>query len=1857
METGKDASGYNIGDRSSNQKRNRRYLLLLSLLSVLTFCTGIGIYAFLALNITKVDVSGPEPDGYDFIVPENYQNLLVLDVTIPAFDAGRIGEDVKLHNGVSGSNSRDILRPFDLTDWYSDHDGDASFDGNTVSGNTEAIVSSSNDILDSSDTVKKTGLCFIESFTYSAGIGEQHVDSNHSDSYTGGEAVLRTSTSPSEVHSGEVIRSGTADMTSFPAAVRFTDGISGSVNPAQYNSGEAIISSSDTTLDSGDTILTAGNADMEPFPANIMYSDSISDNQYGDSEAIISDAGVQGQLDAGALDGTGIDTVIGPGLADLRAMDGDLLFADDNRDDEYTNGELLVGSSDLNVDSGEVKLSGSANLKPMTNLAFADDNNDNQLDPPELIINNTGIHADILESADTIASPGNADLKSFADGSEQFVDNSGNGLYNDGECIIRNGDGTANLLSTSDVVVKPGPAFLTAFDTNNKWADVNNNNQYDDQELIVNSPDDTLEVGEVVKPGYCNLKLIFPGQVYSDDNNNGLYSSDELLVDSSDTTLDASDTVITPGKACLLSFGDSSSTWYVDTDKEKDFDSDESIINEGNGDNIPYLDASDSVARAGTVDIRSFEDETVFIDHSGNGNFQGDSDNDVNLDDSDDTTFANDPDVINDQDEVVLTDPVGARHLALDAGDTVLRPGMALLTAFPATDMYVDDGDNAYDGDSLPEAIVRDNNSDQFLDEADIVLATGTALIRDFSPPQTNKYIDANNDEGFTIGETVILDSGPGGIPNGLLDAGALNGTGTDQVITPGLASLTAFARAEKFVDASRNGAYESGEAIVYDWYKADDFEGEYILAGDTTSPIPGTGVLTYQAPGSRIRDSVLLSSGVGSAAIIQFNSNPAYKYIDDSDTAHDDVYNGFYYRGTYEPIIWSDNAQLEEGDLDGSGTDHLLAAGYAAMRPWTGNAENIAWADDNHDGNYQSNEAIVNDDSGDGIITSIGTSAGQDQVVVSGDAHLNELEEMKYVDANNNNVFNDGAELKINDVNRDNMIQDSEIEDSGPIPFLKAFTSASTEYRYCDSNGNTQLDLDEAVVMDLNTVGTLEAGDEVVTSGTLTMQNFNAATDRYADSDHNAQYDYNTSTGFGDAIVVNTTGNIGEVEISDTIESDGYADLQTLSIAHKYADDNANNEFTNGELIVEDLNSDDNVDSGEIIRSGLANLKSLPADVMYTDDNGDSTYSSLEAIIHTSDTNLGSDDEVLSSGLARLHSFETNTYRFADANHNDTYNQNEAIIAEESWGAADDILEDSDIIILAGEADIEPFPSASMFLDDGTNSDAYEDGEAIVYDSNSDGILDPGEIVTGGRAALRSFAGGERYTDGGNGVNARNSQYDPDEAIIRDGNYNGELDSGALDGSGNDEVLLTGRAGLTQFDSDGLPNSPNCDDEHYVDSDGNNQYDGNEDIYQDKDNNNMVTIGDDALEYFAVENFGTATNSDISDVELWADRDGDGQFEPDGDDAPSVTNLVPDASNTKLWYEGPAISPPLSTASGNVPIDYAIQTDEQRFFVTVDIGNAPTDGHNIQMSLPLNGAKTIFGLSGPSDASLINAYIQRIDFANPSIAVITMPTDGEILYGQIDLQANASDAIQIGMVEFYDGAPGGSPPIAVDSDGPPWAVSWDSSGVELGSHTLYARVYDRAYLRPPQTWGINHYIDSPGVTITIAISYEIQLFDGWNLISLPVEPFDTSVGSVMSLVNGSCTAFWSYDAPALEWPRYDLDDPEFLRDLDEIHMGIGYWILMDGPGTLNIYGGMPGIAISLRTGWNLVGFNSLTPINIVDATSSIAFDFEVWTVDPETGNWLSYIPGDPLNDLDTMNPGRGYWIYVSADCIWDISE
>jgi hypothetical protein len=159
-------------------------------------------------------------------------------------------------------------------------------------------------------------------------------------------------------------------------------------------------------------------------------------------------------------------------------------------------------------------------------------------------------------------------------------------------------------------------------------------------------------------------------------------------------------------------------------------------------------------------------------------------------------------------------------------------------------------------------------------------------------------------------------------------------------------------------------------------------------------------------------------------------------------------------------------------------------------------------------------------------------------------------------------------------------------------------------------------------------------------------------------------------------------------------------------------------------------------------------------------------------------------------------------------------------------------------------------------------------------------------------------------------------------------------------------------------------------------------------------------------------------------------------------------------------------------------------------------------------------------------------------------------------------------------------------------------------------------------------------------------------LDSGWNLISLPLEPVDSSIDNVLAPLSGLYQSVWSYNNGS--WILYTPDNPGF-SDLTEMTSGKGYWIKMNGAANFSVSGTTPPISINLNSGWNLVGFNLLTSETINDALSSIDGKYiSIWAfVD---GQWKVYDPNNPeLSDLTSMEPNWGYWINALQSCTWTL--
>jgi len=173
-----------------------------------------------------------------------------------------------------------------------------------------------------------------------------------------------------------------------------------------------------------------------------------------------------------------------------------------------------------------------------------------------------------------------------------------------------------------------------------------------------------------------------------------------------------------------------------------------------------------------------------------------------------------------------------------------------------------------------------------------------------------------------------------------------------------------------------------------------------------------------------------------------------------------------------------------------------------------------------------------------------------------------------------------------------------------------------------------------------------------------------------------------------------------------------------------------------------------------------------------------------------------------------------------------------------------------------------------------------------------------------------------------------------------------------------------------------------------------------------------------------------------------------------------------------------------------------------------------------------------------------------------------------------------------------------------------------------------------------------------------------VSLMGGWNLISLPIVPFDTSIESVLSSLAFpyDLVSVWYYDCCEDEWLVY-VNGYTTFNTLKTMEDGKAYWILMRYPDeqhrdpavsgtypyTLWVFGmkapmppGLPS-SYDVCTGWNMVGFRSvedMAPEDYLEAFSPSEYG-AIYGWDPYLQDWVT--------NPDKLLPGYGYWIPFSV--------
>ena len=145
---------------------------------------------------------------------------------------------------------------------------------------------------------------------------------------------------------------------------------------------------------------------------------------------------------------------------------------------------------------------------------------------------------------------------------------------------------------------------------------------------------------------------------------------------------------------------------------------------------------------------------------------------------------------------------------------------------------------------------------------------------------------------------------------------------------------------------------------------------------------------------------------------------------------------------------------------------------------------------------------------------------------------------------------------------------------------------------------------------------------------------------------------------------------------------------------------------------------------------------------------------------------------------------------------------------------------------------------------------------------------------------------------------------------------------------------------------------------------------------------------------------------------------------------------------------------------------------------------------------------------------------------------------------------------------------------------------------------------------------------------ITTEMCFDLQLKQGWNLISLPLDPGVSTPAEVLAGTN--YMSIWTWDA-ALK--RYVL--PE------QMVPGRGYWVLVPADTTLSLCGvPVSEYSADVPAGWSLIG--SIVQTGGVSTVPPDVTQATLYAWDPVLKKYVS---------ATVVEPGKGYWLLAFQPC------
>ncbi|MHA2407781.1 MAG: hypothetical protein ACXACA_05380, partial [Candidatus Ranarchaeia archaeon] len=171
-------------------------------------------------------------------------------------------------------------------------------------------------------------------------------------------------------------------------------------------------------------------------------------------------------------------------------------------------------------------------------------------------------------------------------------------------------------------------------------------------------------------------------------------------------------------------------------------------------------------------------------------------------------------------------------------------------------------------------------------------------------------------------------------------------------------------------------------------------------------------------------------------------------------------------------------------------------------------------------------------------------------------------------------------------------------------------------------------------------------------------------------------------------------------------------------------------------------------------------------------------------------------------------------------------------------------------------------------------------------------------------------------------------------------------------------------------------------------------------------------------------------------------------------------------------------------------------------------------------------------------------------------------------------------------------------------------------------------------------------------------VSPPFILEPGWNLISLSKKQVNTNVNDVFESLDGQYDAIRRYDSydSTDPWKHHHILKPPELNDLEDVNHTMGLWIHITNPSKTKFYDYGEAFQVNqsilLYSGWNLVGYPSLTSYNRTDGLNNVDYLTQINKIMCYNASLEAWYT---MNETDYFNRGQGYWIHAKEDLVWEV--